>query len=217
MKTEAKEVLEGGSKGKMGGGVSKKIRLLQQAIDEEKQAADERQSKGRVDESENRQIKDRKVTKRNRGKLIVHLDGTVTGNRKRKRSEVFEEYMLKNMIKYINQGNEPHTLERMSRWVELNGKAVCDLIEDVDLSRIPTAELREQGNTSLTMLKALGLDCILHVYCERGKNFEFRTFAESMSAISVNCFVSLKIHHVLEKWRELVSDSSQGNHFFFEL
>ena len=42
-----------------------------------------------------------------------------------------------------------------------------------------------------------------YLYCQKGNQFKFTPFAESMGAMSVNYFVSLKIHTVLEKWHEL--------------
>ena len=68
---------------------------------------------------------------------------------------------------------------------------------------MPSADLENQTSVSIKMVQHIGLDSIISLYCQKGNQFKFTPFAESMGAMSVNYFVSIKIHTVLEKWHEL--------------
>ena len=209
MKKEAKKMMEGGNKSRLPGGeLSEKFKLIQQVIDEGDRAEQERQLKKDGDDAERKLIQDTgdrimngNVPKRDKGKLIVHLDGTVSDHRIKKRANLFEDYIIKKMSNESKGVDEAEIEKKIARWIFDHNKFVTDLTEDVDISLIPSAEVKGQVETALRMIEAIGLGCILSMYCQNGKKFSLSSFAESMGLMSVNYFASVKVHHVLEKWR----------------
>ena len=92
--------------------------------------------------------------------------------------------------------------KRLSGWVSSNGKAVQDLFIDINLSMIPTAELRKELEVSMTVIEALGLKSLINIYCQNGEKFHADYFRERMMSTSIHVFVIYKIFPVLEAWRE---------------
>ena len=144
MKKEATKMMESGNKSKFGGDFSEKFKLLQQAIEESNQADNERQLKKDNDEAEKKLIQETgdrimngKTPKRDKGKLIVHLDGTVSDNRMQKRSNAFEDYVLEKMTKKNNDVNERDVLGKLQRWIKSNNQTTYDLIGALDVFAMP--------------------------------------------------------------------------------
>ena len=107
------------------------------------------------------------------------------------------------MTKKNNDVNERDVLGKLQHWIKSNNQTTYDLIGALDVFAMPSAELENQTAISIKMVQHIGLDSIVSLYCQKGNQFKFAPFAENMGAMSVNYFVSLKIHTVLEKWHEL--------------
>ena len=111
--------MESGNKSKFAGDLSEKFKLITQIIQEESDADVERQSRKENDGEEKKLIQDTgertmngKVPKRDKGKLIVHLDGSTSDNRIPKRSSIFEEYIKKKMMKETTVDSSESSVEK---------------------------------------------------------------------------------------------------------
>ena len=177
VKKEATKLMESGNKSKFAGDLSEKFKLISQIIKEESDADVERQSRKENDGEEKKLIQDTgerimngKVPKRDKGKLIVHLDGSTSDNRIPKRSNMFEEYIKNKIMKETTVDAPESSVEKqISKWINENEKTVFDLFEEVDLSLIPFPDFCEEIRASMQMVEALGLRAILKIYCQQEK------------------------------------------------
>ena len=209
LKKESSKLMDDGNKSKYGGELSPKFKLLNQIIAEESAAEIDNSNKKSADDEERKLIQETgdrvvagKVSKRDIGKVVAHLDGSVSDNRIPKKANSFEEYLMRKMENDNPADTEGEVGKRLSGWVSSNGKVVQDLFIDINLSMIPTAELRKELEVSMTLIEALGLKSLINIYCQNGKKFHADYFRERMMSTSIHVFVIYKIFPVLEAWRE---------------
>ena len=102
------------------------------------------------------------MSKRDIGKVVAHLDGRVSD----KKANSFEEYLMRKMENDnpVDAGGEVG--KRLSGWTSSTGKVVKDIFIDIDLTMIPTANLRKELKVYMTLIEALGLKSLINILPE---------------------------------------------------
>ena len=127
------------------GELSKKFKIIHKIIDG-KNAHDierttmkesEQAEKNLIQDTSNRIVSQRTV-KRDVGKVVYHLDGTVSDNRIPKKAGRFEDYLFKKLSPDNDiPCNEIATEEMMLTWIASNGFTADHLFTDVNIELLP--------------------------------------------------------------------------------
>lgn len=209
MKDEAVEKMGFGSVTAFTGELSRKFNLLKQAIEEGNRADLARQWKSLKEDEEKERLQDarERTRRRDKGAVVLHLDETVSDHRISKHLDPFPDYMLERVIKKSREISEAEIQKSITQWVSLNNKTVYDLMVDVDLSLIPLTDVKQQVRISMKMVEAVGLTCLLSVYCQRDMKFSLDSFSRILGALSIHMLLAVKMFCVLENWRALANES----------
>ena len=210
LKKEVVNFMNGGNKSKGEGELSTKFKAIEKIIKEANTHEIEKTSKKESEQAEKTLIQEtgdrivkQRTVKRDVGKIVYHLDGTVTDNRIHKKAPRFEDYLYKRLSSNDDSLDEIATEEKMHAWIAFKGFNVEHLFTELNIEMIPdSCSFKSQINQSLDIFRALGLKSIVNVFCQNGKKFHADYFRERLTAVSVHEFLNMKMFPILESWRK---------------
>ena len=210
LKKEATKFMEAGNKSKGDGELSKKFATIHKIIEEEHTNEIERHAKKEAELAEKNLIQEtgdrivsQRVSKRDIGKVVHHLDGTVSDNRIPKKGPRFEDVLYQKMAPTVENFNEKATEEKLIAWVDSQGLNVEHLFTELNIHKLPdSCSFKSKIDESMDILRAIGLKNIINVFCQNGKKFSADYFRERLTAVSVHEFLTMMIFPILESWRK---------------